>query len=325
MSFQRYLAVLTLWVAASMPTISVASDSYPSRPITWVIPFAAGGSTDVNARFLANFLREELGQPIVVENKTGAGSVVGAEAVVNAKPDGYTFLYGSNLNIVSYEYLFKKPSYDPKTALLPFHGLMASPPTLIMRADAPFKSVPELVAYAKQNPNKVNFATPGVNSSPHLVTELFMAEAGIKMTHIPYRGSAPAIADLLAGTVDIIFDFPTTLQGHLETGKLRALAVPGNERIASMPTIPTFAESGLPGVNYTTWSIMAFPAGTPRPMVDRMTVAFDRVLRKPEVKKFFADQGGTIMYLAKDELAAFINAERVKMKSIITRANIQPE
>lgn len=325
MIMKRCLALIAICLAIGLPDRASASDNYPSRPITWVIPFAAGGSTDVNARFLANFLKDELGQPIVVENKTGAGSVVGAEAVVNAKPDGYTFLYGSNLNIVSYEYLFKKRSYDPKTALLPFHGLMASPPTLIMRADAPFKTLPELVAYAKQNPNKVNFATPGVNSSPHLVTELFMAEAGIKMTHIPYRGSAPAITDLLAGTVDIIFDFPTTLHGHLESGKLIALAVPGNERIASMPAIPTFAESGLPGVNYTTWSIMAFPAGTPRAIVDRMAVAFDRVLNKPEVKKFFADQGGTIMYLAKDELAAFIDSERVKMMSIITRANIQPE
>lgn len=301
------------------------AQKYPDRPITWIIPFAAGGSTDLNARVIAKALREKLGQPIIIENKPGAGTIIGAEALINAKPDGYTFFYGSNTNLVNYEYLFKKRSFDPKKDLLPFHGLLTLPPTLVARGDAPYKTLPELIDYAKKNPDKINIASPGQNSAPHLVAELFMAEAGIKMTHIPYKGAAPAMADLLAGVVDIIFDFPVGVQQHIESGKLRLLAVPSSKRLPNIPDVPTFAELGLPGVNFATWAVMVLPVGTPPDVVDTLSDAFGKSLQDAEVKKYFDDQGASLIPITKTELADFLASERIKMKQIVDRAGIQPE
>jgi tripartite-type tricarboxylate transporter receptor subunit TctC len=320
----RRLLLVTFGLVLAFGT-GASADNYPNRPITWIIPFAAGGSTDLNARVIAKALKEKLGQPVIIENKPGAGTIVGAEALINAKPDGYTFFYGSNTNLVNYEYLFKKRSFDPKKDLLPFHGLLMLPPTLVARGDAPYKTLPELVAYAKKNPGKVNIASPGQNSAPHLVAELFMAEADIKMTHIPYKGAAPAMADLLAGVVDIIFDFPVGVQQHIESGKLRLLAVPSPTRLPNIPDVPTFAELGLPGVNFSTWAVMVLPVGTPADVMDRLGEAFGKSLQDPEVKKYFDEQGASLIPYTKDRLAEFLASERVKMKRIVDRAGIQPE
>jgi tripartite-type tricarboxylate transporter receptor subunit TctC len=302
-----------------------AADDYPNKPVTFVVPFTAGGSTDANARFLARFLKDKLGQPVIVENKPGAGSLVGAEYVATSKPDGYTFLYGSNTNLVTFEYIAKKHSYNPRTGLLPFHGLLIAPPTLIARADAPFKNITELVAYAKANPSKINYATPGYNSSPHLAMELFMGEAGISMTHVPYKGESLAVTDMLKGIVDIIFVYPQPFQGLIDDGKLRRLAVSGSERLPNQPDVPTFADSGLPGVVYGNWAIMTLPPGTPAPIAGKLMDAFAKTLKEPEVVKFFADQGATIMPLTGKDIADFLDSERVRIKGIVTRANIQPE
>ena len=326
MTMTRTIAAL---ISAVLTTCAIgsanAADDYPNRPITFVVPFAAGGSTDANARFLARFLKDRLGQSVVIENKPGAGSLVGAEYVANAKPDGYTFLYGSNTNLVTFEYIAKKHSYNPRTGLLPFHGLLQAPPTLMARTDAPFKTVPELVAYAKANPDKVNYATPGYNSSPHLAMELFMGEAGLRMTHIPYKGESLAGADMLKGLVDIIFVYPQPFQGLIESGKLRLIGVPGAQRLPGQTDVPTFAEMGLPGVIYSNWAIMTLPPGTPAPIVAKLTDAFDKVLKEPEVAKFFADQGATLMPITGKTIADFLEGERVRIKGIVTRANIQPE
>ena len=320
----RRLSLSMLGLALAFSTAATAQ-SYPNRPITWIVPFAAGGSTDLNARVIAKVLKDRLGQPVIIENKPGAGTIVGAEALINAKPDGHTFFYGSNTNLVNYEYLFKTRSFDPKKDLLPFHGLLTLPPTLVARGDAPYKTLTELIAYAKKNPGKVNIASPGQNSAPHLVAELFMTEADIKMTHIPYKGAAPAMADLLAGVVDIIFDFPVGVQQHIESGKLRLLAVPSSTRLPNIPDVPTFAELGLPGVNFATWAVMVLPVGTPPDVVDKLSDAFGQSLKDPEVKKYFDDQGANLIPITKAELADFLASERVKMKRIVERANIQPE
>ena len=317
--------ILAAFLLAGFVSSARAADDYPNRPITWVVPFAAGGSTDIYARFLAKFLKDKLGQPVIIENKPGAGSIVGGEFVVNAKPDGYTFLYGSNTNLVTHEFIAKKPSYNPKTALLPFHGLQSSPPSLIARTDAPFKDLTELVAYAKANPGKVNYATPGVNSSPHIVMELFMLEAGISMTHIPYKGESLAMADMLKGLVDISFIYPQLYQGQIDDGKLRLLGVPGTQRLSSQPNMPTFAERSLPGVVYGNWAVMALPAGTPAPVVSKLTDAFAALVKEPEVIKYFADQGAVMMPLTGKALTDFLDSERVRIKEIVTKANIQPE
>ena len=318
-------ALISAFLAVCAIGRANAADDYPNRPISFVVPFAAGGSTDVNARFLARFLKDALGQPVIIENKPGAGSLIGAEYVAKAKPDGYTFLYGSNSNLVTFEYTAKHHSYNPRTGLLPFHGLLVAPPTLMARADAPFDSVPELVAYAKANPGKINYATPGYNSSPHLAMELFMGEAGITMTHIPYKGESLAGADMLKGLVDIIFVYPQPFQGLIESGKLRLLAVPGTQRLPNQTDVPTFAELGLPGVIYSNWAIMTLPPGTPAPIVAKLADAFDKVLKEPEVAKFFADQGATLMPITGKAITEFLDSERVRIKGIVTRANITPQ
>jgi tripartite-type tricarboxylate transporter receptor subunit TctC len=171
----------------------------------------------------------------------------------------------------------------------------------------------------------VNVASPGQNSAPHLVAELFMSEARIKMTHVPYKGAGPALTDLLAGVVDVIFDFPVTVQPQIEAGKLRLLAVPGAKRLSNVPDVPTFAELGYPGVNFGTWAVMTLPAGTPQPIVDKLSEAFGEAMRDPDVIKYFNDQGATLIPLTKDKLADFLSSERVKMKEIVTRAGIEPE
>lgn len=313
-----------LGVCVISATAALAQD-FPSRPITFIVPFAAGGSTDNNARVIAKTMSEKIGQQVVVVNKPGAGTIVGAESIVASKPDGYTFFYGSNTNLVNYEYLYKKRTYDPKKDMLPFRGLLILPPTLVARADTPYKTLPEMIAYAKANPNKINIASPGQGSAPHLVAELLMSEAGIKMTHVPYKGSGPALIDLLAGAVDVIFDFPVTLQAHLASGKLRSLAVTGTQRLSSDPDVPTFVELGLPGVTFGTWAVMVLPAGTPQPIVDKLSDAFGATLETAEVKKYFEDQGATLIPYTKEKLADFLAAERTKMKEIVERAGIQPE
>jgi tripartite-type tricarboxylate transporter receptor subunit TctC len=326
MTRTRAIAAFFAGVLVACPVGSAgAADDYPNKPVTFVVPFTAGGSTDANARFLSRFLKDKLGQPVIVENKPGAGSLVGAEYVATSKPDGYTILYGSNTNLVTFEYIAKKHSYNPRTGLLPFHGLLIAPPTLIARSDAPFKNIAELVAYAKANPSKVNYATPGYNSSPHLAMELFMGEAGISMTHVPYKGESLAVADMLKGIVDMIFVYPQPFQGLIDDGKLRMLAVSGSKRLPNQPDVPTFADFGLPGVVYGNWAIMTLPPGTPAPIAGKLTDAFAKTLKEPEVVKFFADQGATIMPLTGKEIADFLDSERVRIKGIVTRANIQPE
>lgn len=323
-AMRRATALTTILLALVLNRGAVAED-YPNRPITWIVPFAAGGSTDNNARVIARTLSNRIGQQVIVVNKPGAGTVVGAEFVVNAKPDGYTFFYGSNTNLVNYEFLYKKRSYDPKKDLLPFHGLLILPPTLVARADAPYKTLPEMIAYAKANPNRINIASAGQGSAPHLVAELLMSEAGIRMTHIPYKGSGPAVVDLLNGAVDVIFDFPVTLQAHIAAGKVRPLAVTGTKRLGNAPDVPTFAELGLPGVTFGTWAVMALPAGTPDRVVDKLADAFGKSLEVPEVKKYFEDQGATLIPLTREKLSEFIESERAKMKEIVARAGIEPQ
>ena len=321
----RLASIISALAVFAMTATVVRAQDFPSRPITFIVPFAAGGSTDNNARVIAKAMSEKIGQQVVVVNKPGAGTIVGAEFVVGSKPDGYTFFYGSNTNLVNYEYLYKKRSYDPKKDLLPFHGLLLLPPTLVARSDAPYKTLPEMIAYAKANPDKINIASPGQGSAPHLVAELLMSEAGIKMTHVPYKGAGPALIDLLAGAVDVMFDFPVTLQAHIAAGKVRSLAVTGTQRLSSDPDVPTFVELGLPGVAFGTWAVMALPAGTPQPIVDKLTDAFGKSLETAEVKKYFEDQGATLIPYTKGKLADFLTAERIKMKEIVERAGIQPE
>jgi tripartite-type tricarboxylate transporter receptor subunit TctC len=311
---------------ASLLVATAHAQDYPTRPITWVVPFPPGGVTDNGARTVAKVLSEKLGQPVIIENKPGAGGIVGTEYVVNSKPDGYTFLYASNGALVTYQFLYKKLSYDPQTSIAPVHGMADSPMLMMVRADAPYKTLAEFIDYAKKNPDKLNYFSVGNGSTQHLATELLLKEAGIKMAHIPYKGTAPGLTDLLGGVIDVMFDYAVVMKPQIDAGKLRPLAVTSAKRLSNMPDVQTFAEQGYPGVVFTAWATIVFPAGVPQAIVNKLADAFGKSLEDPGVVKYFQDQGAGIMQGVRGEkLADFLAGEKVKMKKIVEQAGIQPE
>lgn len=313
------------FLAVLAATSSAFAQDYPSRPINWVVPYSPGGITDNGARTIAKVMSEQLGQPVIIENKPGAGGIVGAEYVANSKKDGYTFLYTAN-GIVSYPFLFKKLSYDPAKDFIPVHGLQSAAMLVMVREDSPFKSLDDLIAYAKKNPDKLNYSTIGTGSVQHLYGELLQKEAGFQMTAVPYKGTAPALADLLSGVIDVALDFAVTMKPQIEGGKLRALAVSGNERLAVLPDVKSMADLGYPGAAFTAWSAVMLPSGTPQPVVDRLAKSIGDALDKPDIIKYFNDQGaGNLRGMSKEKLAAFLDDERAKMKAIVERSGIQAE
>lgn len=316
------LAGLLAWLAIA--TSAFAQD-YPTRPVTWVVPFPPGGPTDNNSRLIAKVLSEKLGQPVVVENKGGAGGIVGTEYVVNAKPDGYTVLYASSGAMTIYQFMHKL-SFDPATSLIPVRGVSESPMLLMVRADSPFRTLADFVNYARKNPEKINYATLGPGSTNHIIGEMLQAEAKIRMTHIPYKGTAPALTDLLAGTVDMVFDLAITMKPQIEAGKLRALAISGSQRLARLPDVPTFAEQGYPSVVLAVGGFVVVPAGTPQPVVDKLADVLGQAMESPAVVKHFEDQGAAITAsFAKQDLADFLAGKRAKVKAIIESAGIKSE
>jgi tripartite-type tricarboxylate transporter receptor subunit TctC len=317
----RLAGLLALLVIAT----SAFAQDYPTRPLMWVVPFPPGGPTDNHSRIITKVLSEKLGQPVIVENKGGAGGIVGTEYAVNAKPDGYTILYASSGAMTIYQYLHKL-SFDPAKSLIPVRGVSESPMLLMVRADSPFKTLADLVDYARKNPEKVNYATLGAGSTNHIIGEMLQADARIKMTHIPYKGQAPALTDLLAGTVDMVFDLAITMKEQIEAGKLRALAMSGSQRLARLPDVPTFAEQGYPGVVLAVGGFVMLPAGTPQPVVDKLADALGQAMQSPAVVKYFEDQGATSTAgFAKQGLADFLAEKRAKVKAIIESAGIKPE
>ena len=235
---------LALAALAAFVCNPAAAQDYPNRPVTLVVPFPAGGIANAGGRVVAKAMSNILGQPVIVENKAGAGGIVGAEYVAHAKSDGYTLLVASNGAVVSFPFLFKKLSYDPQKDFTPVHGVSISPLMIAVRADAPYKTLAELIAYAKKNPEKINFATVGQGSAHHMLAELLQKEAGVKMTHIPYKGATSAFTDFLGGSIDLMIDYQLQLAPLVEAGKIIALGVAANERLPTMPAVTTFVEQG---------------------------------------------------------------------------------
>ncbi len=312
-------------VATLIATSTAIAQDFPNRPITWVVPFPPGGVTDNTARTVAKVMGEKLGQPVIVENKPGAGGIVGTEFVVNAKKDGYTILLSSN-GIVTYPFLFKTLSYNPQKDLAPMHGFALSPMLIMVKADSPFKTLDDLIAFAKKNPNKLNYATVGSGSTQHLFGELLQKEAGFKMTAVPYKGSAPALTDLLAGVIDISLDYAVSVLPQIQAGKLRAIGVSGDPRLPVLPDVKSVSEYGYPNASFTAWSTVVLPAGTPQPIVDKLAKAFDDALEEPAVLKYFEEQSAPLMRgVGPAKLGEFFDKERAKMKAIVEITGIKPE
>jgi len=303
-----------------------SAENYPSRPLTYVVPGAAGGIVDNGARFMAKVLTEKIGQPVIVENKPGAAGIVGCEYVLNAKPDGYTFMYGSQGPHGAYAYQYKKLSFDPFTAFTPVHGMAHSPMLFVVSADAPYKTFKELVEYAKKNPDAINYYSPGPGSASHLVSELLQETGGFKMTQVTYKSSATAMADVLANTIQVLWEYPVVLIPHIQAGKLRALGVTSDQRMPVLPDVPTFVEQGYPQAVYTGWATIAVSAATPKPIVDKLAKAYSQALDDPSVIKYFHDQGaGILQGYSGERLRKFIADENKKYKDLVTRAKVEPQ
>lgn len=320
------LATIAAAILTTVFTGAALAQDYPSRPLTYIVPFPPGGVTDNGARTIAKVLSEKIGQTILVENKPGAGGIVGAEYVLSQKADGYTFMYTGSGPVGAFGYRYKKLSFDPFKAFTPVHGMAFSPMIAVVRGDSPFKTFQDVADYAKKNPEGINYYSTGPGSSNHLVSELLQKAGGFKMTQVPYKGSAPAMTDLLAGTIQIVWEYPVVLKPHLDAGKLRALGITSEQRMPLLPNIPTFVEQGYSEAVFTGWAIIAVPAGTPKPVVDKLAKAYSATLADPAIIKYFDDQGAGIMQgYSGAKLRKFIDDENAKYKDLITRAGVEPE
>ncbi|WP_287879809.1 tripartite tricarboxylate transporter substrate binding protein [Acidovorax sp.] len=315
---RQALAVLASLAAgtAALPGAALAQ-TYPTKPISIVVPFSAGGTTDILARLVGQYLSTELGQPVVVENKAGAGGNIGGQYAAKAAADGYTLFMGTVGTHAINASLYKKMPFDPIKDFAPLTRVANVPNLLVVNPKQPFKTVPEMIAYAKANPGKINFGSPGNGASPHLSGELFKSLAKVDLTHIPYKGSAPAVTDLLGNQIAIMFDNMPSVIPHVRSGKLRAIAITTSKRSAELPDVPTIAEAGVPGYEAMSWFGMFAPAATPKPVLDKLTGALAKVLANPEVKKKIADQGGEPVNETPAQFATFIKSESAKWGKVV--------
>jgi tripartite-type tricarboxylate transporter receptor subunit TctC len=316
------LAGALLALSVSIVTAQAQQAPYPNKPVTWVLGSGAGGVVDNSARFVAKVLSEKLGQPVVIENKPGAGGIIGAEAVAQAKPDGYTMLYASQSQMATFPYLYKKLSYSPLTSFVPVSGMGDSSLLLVVNASAPYKTVEEFIEHAKKNPGKLNYGSTGAGTSPHLLGEMLQMATGISMTHVAYKQPTNLYTDLMTGTVDMIFDFSVVMRPHIEAGKLRALAISRADRLKTFPDVPTFKERGL-DIELTAWASIAMPAGTPPEAVNKMAAAMAAATRDPAVIKYFEDNDfGNLGHLGPEKIKAFYISEGEKFKKVVEKAGV---
>jgi len=299
-----------------------ANAQYPSKPLRLIVPFAPGGSTDIFARLIAERAQAPLGQPVVVENRPGAAGNIGANEVVRAAPDGYTLLMATTGVMAINNALYKSMTYDAAKDLEPVVYVASITNVLIVPPDFPAKNVAELVAMAKKEPGKLSFASSGAGASTHMSAELFKSMTGTDIVHVPYKGSGPAMPDLMSGRVHMMFENAPGAVSHIKAGKLRALAQTGLKRSPALPDVPTIAESGVPGYESLSWSGIAVAAGTPRAIVDRLNKDLNSVLATAEMKSKLAEQGAETIGGAPEVFAQHIRGEREKWSRVIRSANI---
>lgn len=314
MKMARLVAAL---VVTSLTTIAAAQDYPGNKPIKLVVPFPAGGGTDIFARVIGNKLAETLKWVVVVDNKPGAGGNIGIDAVAKSPPDGYTIGLGQTSNLAINPSLYAKLPYDPLKDLVPIVLVADAPLVLVVPANSPFKTVADVVAAAKKKPGDVTFGSPGNGTVAHLTGELFQMAAGVKFQHIPYKGSAQALTDLMGGQVQAYMSSIPTALSHIKGGKLRALAVTSPKRVPSLPDVPTIAEAGYKGFDANTWFGLVAPAGTPAPIVTKINAEVNRILKMPDVKEKFAAEGGGPIGGSSQEFAALLKSDYVKWGKVV--------
>jgi tripartite-type tricarboxylate transporter receptor subunit TctC len=323
---KRLFAPLLLAAATAVApaTPALAADAYPSaRPITLIVPFPPGGPTDAMARRLAEKLREPLKQNVIVENRSGAGGNIGSEYVASAKPDGYTLLFGTSGPLAINVSLYKRQGYDPETSFAPIIRLGHLPNILVVNPSVPVNNAAELIAYAKQHPDKLSYASSGNGASSHLAGILFNQMAGTQIMHIPYKGTGPALNDLLGGQVSMSFTDILTALPYIKAGKLRAIGLASAQRSDALPDLPTLSEQGLKGYDVSVFFGIVAPKGTPADVVDTLNQAFKTALADPGIKQTLHSQG---IVEAQDQspqgLSAFITTEVPKWRELIKSANV---
>jgi len=308
--------------AVIVVALPVHAQNYPVRPVRMIVPFSPGGATDVPARILAQRLSEALGHQIVIDNRPGAGGVLGADAVAKAPPDGYTLLLTATTHVISAS-LYKKLPYDAIRDFAPVMLIGSGPNVLTVHPSLPAKNVRELIALAKARPGKIDYASSGNGSSQHLFGALFMSLADIRMMHIPYKGSAPATTDLIAGQVSVGFPGIALVLPHTKAGRLRALAVTSAERSKAMPDVPSIAEAGVPGYAATLWLGLLAPRGTPPQIVQKLFDEIAKLLRQPEVESAYLATGTDVTISNPEQFGLFVKAEYDKWAKVIKAVDAQ--
>lgn len=311
--------------AACLACAGAAAQTFPAKPIRFIVPWTAGSGTDLMSRMLAQKLGESLGQQVVVDNRGGAGAIIGTEAAAKSAPDGYTIYVGGSVSLAASPALYGKVSYDPVKDFAPvslvskFYNAIAVHPSL------PAKSVKELIALSKARPGQLLMASAGNGSTSHLAGELFMSMTGVKWVHVPYKGGSQSVTSVLGGETHLMIAPVSTVVPHAKTGRLRALAITSPERAASLPGLPTVSEAGVPGFEFGGWQGILVPAGTPAEIIARLNAAILKAVHTPEFRDYLQGEGSELVGSAPDAFAAFIRAEVAKHATLIKSAHIKPQ
>ena len=311
------LALLLLWLAPILSSPSFADD-YPSRPIRIIVPFGAGGPADVAARLLGNELQQSFGQPIVVENRTGAGGVIGTLEAVKSPPDGYTLLMMSNTQTAN-ESLVPQRKYELMRDLTPIAPINASDLVIVVHPSVPAKTLQEFIALAKSQPGQLNYASSGQGTPYHMAGELFKTMAGIDILHVPYRNSGEARSGVIGGQVQMMIDAVPAMASNIREHQVRALATTGKMRSNVLPDVPTAIEAGVPGYEATIWLGLMAPAGTPKPIIDKLNAAVNAVVKRPDIVKLWSEQGAVPMSMSPEEFDKFLRNDIVKWAEVVKK------
>jgi tripartite-type tricarboxylate transporter receptor subunit TctC len=317
------LFALCLGALASLCAGGAAAQDYPTRPVHWIVCFAAGGPNDIVARIIGQYLSDHFGQQFVIENRVGAGGNVGMQSALAAPPDGYTIVFVGPNNAINAS-MYEKLPFDFIRDSAPVAGTMKLTNVMVVHPSVPAATLAEFIAYAKANPGRINFASGGVGTSPHLSGELLKAMAGIDLVHVPYRGTAPALTDLLAGQVQVLFDNLPGSIGHIKTGKVRALGVTAPTRVDALPDVPTIGET-VPGYEAGVWYGIAVPKGTPPEIIDKLSAAVNAVLADPKLKARLNELGGEPMPMGPAEFGRLVARETEKWAKVIKAAGLKVE
>jgi len=321
----KRIVTLAAGAALALGAGAASAQDYPTKPVTWIVPYTPGGITDTRSRLIAEEFGKALGQNVVVENKPGAGGTLGLEYVARAEPDGYTVVYGTLGTLAAAPSLYKDLRYDPVADFAPIHMMAESPNTLIAYHERPYNTPAELVEYAKEHPGEVTVGLAGIGTGTHLASELFANATGVELLQVPYQGSAPMLNDLIAGRLDIAFDYAVSTLGHVQSGSVKVLGVTSEERLDLFPDAMTMKEAGIPDATTGSWSGLFAPAGTPQERIDILTEAFDAAMKSEPVVAAMQKVQSLPMDMDGEEMGNFVASEKERWTKIIQAAGIEPQ